>query len=88
MIGWSIITSHVSRAPFSSVTTMAFSSPLPSRPNTSANPPVWHIDNTGPVVETPSAAKCDSSTRQDGICCKELIEDERTLVDPDVVRDV
>lgn len=85
MIGWSIIISHVSRAPFSFVTTMALSSPLPSRPNTSANPPVWHIDST---VETPSAAKCDSSTRQNGICCKELIEDERTLVDPDVVRDV
>ena len=55
-------------------------SALPSRP--SVNPPVWPIDNT---PETPPASKCP---RQDGICCKELIEKERTLVDPDVVRDV
>ena len=88
MIGWSIIKPHVSRAPFSSLTTMALSLALPSRPNTSVNPPVWPIDNAGPTVETPAAAKCDSSTRQDGICCKELIEEERTLVDPDIVRDV
>lgn len=62
--------------------------PLPSRPNTAVNPPVWLIHNTAPVVEPPSSPKCASSTRQDGICCKELIEDERTLVDPDIVRDV
>ena len=55
--------------------------PLPSRMNTSVNAPVWSIDNTTPLT-TP---KCG---RTDGVCCKELIEEERTLVDPDVVRDV
>ena len=41
-------------------------------------------------LETPLLAKCDRhSTRRDGVCCKELKgEDERSLVDPDVVRDV
>lgn len=53
--------------------------PLPSRMNNSVNTPVWSIDNTTP------SPKCG---RTDGVCCKELIKDERTLVDPDVVRDV
>ena len=62
--------------------------PLPHRPNTTANPPVWSIDDiddTAPTVGTPPPAKCG---RQNGVCCKELIEEERTLIDPDVVRDV
>ena len=59
--------------------------PLPPRPNASVNPPVWSIDNTAPVVQTESTPKCG---RTDGVCCKELIEEERTLVDPDIVRDV
>jgi len=65
--------------------------PLPSRPITSVKqkkPPVWPIDNSVPGVEAPSATKCARNTRDDGICCKELIDDERTLIDPDVVRDV
>jgi VIT1/CCC1 family predicted Fe2+/Mn2+ transporter len=33
--------------------------------------------------------KCDRLGRQDGICCKELKgEDDRTLIDPDVIRDI
>lgn len=65
--------------------------PLPSRPITSVKqnkPPVWPIDESLPGVQTPSGAKCARTTREDGICCKELIDDERTLIDPDVVRDV
>lgn len=65
--------------------------PLPSRPNTSVKrkkPLVWPINDSVPGVDTPPAAKCASSTRENGICCKELIGDERTLVDPDIVRDV
>ncbi|KAF8873795.1 VIT family-domain-containing protein [Gymnopilus junonius] len=34
---------------------------------------------------TPPASMC---ARTDGVCCKELIHDERTLIDPDVIRDV
>jgi len=65
--------------------------PLPSRPNTSVKQkksPVWPIDASAPGVQTPPAAKCARNAREHGICCKELIDDERTLIDPDVVRDV
>ena len=54
-----------------------------------AKPPVWSINNTiGDQV--PPAAKCDRhEPTRDGVCCKDLInDDERTLVDPDVIRDV
>jgi vacuolar iron transporter family protein len=65
--------------------------PLPSRPNTSVKqkkPPVWPIDSSEPGVETPPAAKCARSAQEGGICCKELLDHERTLIDPDIVRDV
>jgi len=64
----------------------AMSVPLPTRTNASVNPPVWSVDNIAPPVQTPPPApKCG---RPDGVCCKELIDEERTLIDPDVVRDV
>ncbi|KAG1750399.1 VIT family-domain-containing protein [Suillus paluster] len=51
-------------------------------------PPVWPLDASG-TITPPLPAKCDRNDRQDGVCCKELKdEDDRTLVDPDVVRDV
>ncbi|KAL5520851.1 CCC1 [Sanghuangporus sanghuang] len=55
-------------------------------------PPIWAVataeDDTG--ADAPLPSKCDRhSSRRDGICCKELKgDDERSLVDPDVVRDV
>ena len=79
----SIIMSHVPSYPSTTMANPAV--PLPSRPNASVNSPVWSIDNTTPPVQAPSAPKC---ARPNGVCCKELIEEERTLVDPDVVRDV
>ncbi|KAG8893301.1 hypothetical protein FRB99_002067, partial [Tulasnella sp. 403] len=54
-------------------------------------PPVWAIDEVeDAALAAPLPAKCDRhADRRHGICCKELRgEDERTLVDPDVVRDV
>ncbi|KAF9525310.1 VIT family-domain-containing protein [Crepidotus variabilis] len=51
-------------------------------------PPVWPIDQSAGHAAPPSAAKCSRHARADGICCKELRKDERTLIDPDVVRDV
>jgi len=33
-------------------------------------------------------ARCSRHVRPDGVCCKELKGDDRTLIDPDVVRDV
>lgn len=37
---------------------------------------------------TETIVKCARPTPETGICCKELKKEERTLVDPDVVRDV
>lgn len=65
--------------------------PLPPRAETAVKqqkPPVWPIDASEAAVPTPLHAKCARNARDDGICCKELLDDERTLIDPDVVRDV
>jgi vacuolar iron transporter family protein len=74
-----------------SITMAATFVPLPRVSETTnrvSKPPVWPIEasESGPA---PLAAKCARNSRVDGICCKELKDDdERTLIDPDVVRDV
>ncbi|EGO01184.1 hypothetical protein SERLA73DRAFT_134452 [Serpula lacrymans var. lacrymans S7.3] len=65
---------------------------LPHRSNSASNrnskPPVWSLNSSNGTL-APLPAKCDRHDREDGICCKELKdEDDRTLIDPDVVRDV
>ncbi|KAJ3556434.1 hypothetical protein NP233_g11978 [Leucocoprinus birnbaumii] len=65
--------------------------PLPQRHDAAtkvSKPPVWPIEQAEPGVTTPLLAKCARHSRADGICCKELRKEERTLIDPDVVRDV
>lgn len=55
-----------------------------------AKPPVWSIDQSASMVPVPLGANCSrhQETRH-GVCCKELKpDDERQLVDPDVVRDM
>ncbi|RDB28272.1 Vacuolar iron transporter 1 [Hypsizygus marmoreus] len=60
--------------------------PLPHRHETpTKRPPVWPIESQASV---PLSAKCARPRDEDGICCKELKGEERTLIDPDVVRDV
>ncbi|KAH9947867.1 DUF125-domain-containing protein [Amylocystis lapponica] len=56
----------------------------------SKKPPVWSLTASATQTQPPLPAKCDRHiTGREGVCCKELKgEDERTLVDPDVVRDV
>jgi hypothetical protein len=55
-------------------------------------PPIWSIEEApGPgMPSVPLQAKCLAhGNGRHGVCCKELIgEDERQLVDPDIVRDV
>ncbi|KAJ7468950.1 VIT family-domain-containing protein [Mycena galericulata] len=53
-------------------------------------PPVWSLDAVEPSVTQPipPSARCSRHNRPNGVCCKELKGDERTLIDPDVVRDV
>lgn len=62
---------------------------LPSREgNMNTGPPVWPLDASG-TLTPPSLANCDRNDRLDGVCCKDLKEeDDRTLIDPDVIRDV
>lgn len=65
--------------------------PLPRNPdvsNKATKPPVWPIDASEADQPTPLAAKCARNQREDGVCCKELKGEDRTLIDPDVVRDV
>ncbi|KAH9934175.1 VIT family-domain-containing protein [Fomitopsis serialis] len=74
----------------SSAQSVAPAVPLPRQNgDVGSKPPVWSLNNTT-GDEVPPAAKCDRHERaRDGVCCKELIgDDDRTLVDPDVVRDV
>ncbi|KIO18701.1 hypothetical protein M407DRAFT_246407 [Tulasnella calospora MUT 4182] len=57
----------------------------------STKPPVWAIDDTvDESVDAPLPAKCDRHVDdRNGVCCKDLRGvDQRTLIDPDVVRDV
>ena len=68
----------------------------------SSKPPVWAITNVEGDRPTPTEdgesapllaplpAKCARHTDERlGVCCKELKgDDERTLIDPDVVRDM
>ncbi|KZT65001.1 DUF125-domain-containing protein [Daedalea quercina L-15889] len=64
--------------------------PLPRQNgDISSKPPVWSINHTA-GDQVPPTAKCDRhEPSRDGVCCKELIgDDERTLIDPDVVRDI
>jgi len=55
-------------------------------------PPIWSIEEApGPdMPSVPLQVKCSAhGDERHGVCCRELIgEDERQLVDPDIVRDV
>ncbi|KAG6872339.1 hypothetical protein C0995_010636 [Termitomyces sp. Mi166 len=63
--------------------------PLPSREQNPINAaPVWPITSSRSGVTVPLPANCARPNREDGICCKELKAEERTLIDPDIVRDV
>jgi hypothetical protein len=52
-------------------------------------PPVWAIDNAVGSQNPPLQAKCARHVdERHGVCCKELKpDDERQLVDPDIIRD-
>ena len=90
-----------SKNPMSSDTTPsqpAIAVALPPRPRsaedinqTNKKPPVWSLQQSSAIdaPEVPLPAKCDRHGQPGGICCKELKDDdERQLVDPNVVRDM
>jgi len=62
--------------------------PLPRSANIHKKPVVWPIDPPEHETESAFLGKCVNTTPPDGVCCKDLIEEERTLIDPDIVRDV
>ncbi|KIM82888.1 hypothetical protein PILCRDRAFT_784928 [Piloderma croceum F 1598] len=50
---------------------------------------VWPLNKSLGPQPTPLPSKCARNEREDGVCCKDLKgDDERTLIDPDVVHDV
>ncbi|KAL6309490.1 VIT family-domain-containing protein [Sparassis latifolia] len=63
--------------------------PLPSRSSSDKkSSPVWSLTNHPPDA-VPLPSKCDREhPTREGVCCKTLKEEERTLIDPDIVRDV
>ncbi|KAK7042196.1 VIT family-domain-containing protein [Favolaschia claudopus] len=77
-------------SPSSSDSNAAPSVPLsrPENPQNANKPPVWAIDSVAPTSQPIPTARCSRHVRPDGVCCKELKGDERTLIDPDVIRDV
>ncbi|KAG2159291.1 VIT family-domain-containing protein [Suillus bovinus] len=68
--------------------------PLPDRdtmPGSSAHKPlpVWSLESNGTLSPPSLTEKCDRNGRENGICCKDLKhEGNRTLIDPDIVRDI
>ncbi|KAL4072194.1 VIT family-domain-containing protein [Scleroderma citrinum] len=61
---------------------------LNSDPTIASKPPVWTLESVHRTM-SPLQEKCGRNGRQDGICCKELKDDDqRTLIDPNVVRDI
>ncbi|KAK4053427.1 Protein ccc1 [Microbotryomycetes sp. JL201] len=65
---------------------------LPRRQNQAeeAQKPVWSLQEGPDTEETvPLASKCDQHNRERTICCRELKgDDDRSLIDPDIVRDI
>ncbi|GAA5831245.1 hypothetical protein JCM11251_007807 [Rhodosporidiobolus azoricus] len=51
--------------------------------------PVWSLEGSSTGAEVPLAAKCDLHNRERVVCCRDLKgDDERSLIDPDVVKDI
>ncbi|KWU45755.1 DUF125-domain-containing protein [Rhodotorula sp. JG-1b] len=61
------------------------------RQDAESSAPVWSLESTAGNgnAEVPLAAKCDLHNRERTVCCRDLKgDDERHLVDPDIVRDI
>ncbi|GAA5996883.1 Ccc1p [Rhodotorula paludigena] len=65
---------------------------LPKRqtPREGSSAPVWSLDNSADSsADVPLGAKCDLHNRERTVCCRDLKgDDERSLIDPDVVKDI
>ncbi|KAF9515020.1 hypothetical protein BS47DRAFT_1381693 [Hydnum rufescens UP504] len=63
--------------------------PLPRRPGLEPRSgPLWAFTNSSPE-DVPLPVQCDRHSMEGHVCCKTMKgDDERTLIDPDIVRDV
>ncbi|KAG6334887.1 hypothetical protein ID866_4196 [Astraeus odoratus] len=59
-------------------------------PNNRPRPTIWSLESATVATSSAIQVRCDRLDREGGVCCKDLKgkEDHRTLIDPDVVRDV
>ncbi|KAG1862374.1 VIT family-domain-containing protein [Suillus tomentosus] len=56
--------------------------------NMDTKPPAWPLNASG-TLTPPLPASCDMHDRLDGVCSKDLKDDDdRTLIDPDIIRDI
>ncbi|KAG2055940.1 DUF125-domain-containing protein [Suillus hirtellus] len=56
--------------------------------NMDTKPPAWPLNASG-TFTPPLLASCDMHDRVDGVCSKDLKDDDdRTLIDPDIIRDI
>ncbi|KAG1903076.1 VIT family-domain-containing protein [Suillus fuscotomentosus] len=56
--------------------------------NMDTKPSAWPLNASG-TLTPPLPASCDMHDRLDGICSKDLKDDDdRTLIDPDIIRDI
>ncbi|BGP00842.1 Protein CCC1 [Rhodotorula toruloides] len=64
--------------------------PRKNRADAASNAPVWSLEASADGnAEVPLAAKCDLHNRERTVCCRDLKgDDERHLIDPDVVKDI
>ncbi|KAG1817363.1 VIT family-domain-containing protein [Suillus variegatus] len=62
---------------------------LPNREgNMDTKPPVRPLNANGPLTP-PLPASCNRHDPLDGVCCKDFKDDDdRTLIDPDIIRDI
>lgn len=57
--------------------------------NNLSKPSIWPLDTVTEGAPSTLQTKCDRFSREGAVCCKDLnVGDNRTLIDPDVVRDI
>lgn len=57
--------------------------------NNPPKPSVWPLDIITEAAPSTLQTQCDRTAREGAVCCKDLKDgDNRTLIDPDVVRDI
>jgi len=74
----------------SSETNGSFALPLPRHTDAriGSEPSVWVLHSSNGDVPLLADSECDRRDTEGGVCCKDLKDGDRTLFNPDIVRDV